>query len=129
MARRRFGYRRLWVLLQREGWKVNHKRIYRLYSEEGLAVRTKKRWKRPSHLRLVLPPAEGPNERWSMDFVSDRLESGRQFRVLTVVDHFNRECPLLEAGASMTGKAVAKGPGETVLLSPVAEGHHGRQRV
>ncbi len=87
---------------------MNHKRIYRLYCEEGLAVRTKKRRKRPSHLRLVMPPAEAPNERWSMDFVADRLENGRQFRVLTVVDHFSRECPLLEAGMSMTGKSVAK---------------------
>ena len=95
-------------MLRREGWKVNHKRVYRLYREEGLAVRTKKRRKRPSHLRLVMPPADGPNERWSMDFVTDRLENGRQFRVLTVVDHFSRECPLLEAGMSMTGKAVAR---------------------
>jgi putative transposase len=107
-SRRRFGYRRLWVMLRREGWKVNHKRVYRLYREEGLAVHTKKRRKRPSHLRLVMPPADGPNERWSMDFVTDRLESGRQFRVLTVVDHFSRECPLLEAGISMTGKSVAR---------------------
>ena len=95
-------------MLRREGWQVNHKRIYRLYCEEGLAVRTKKRRRRPSHLGLILPSAEGPNERWSMDFVVDRMENGRQFRVLTVVDHLSRECPLLEAGASMTGKSVAK---------------------
>ena len=107
-SRRRFGYRRLWVMLRREGWKVNHKRIYRLYCEEDLAVRTKKRRKRPSHIRLVMPPAEGPNQRWSMDFVTDQLESGRRFRVLTVVDHFSRECPLLEAGISMTGKSVSQ---------------------
>ena len=107
-ARRRFGYRRLWVLLRREGWKVNLKRVYRIYTEEGLAVRTKKRRKRPSHLRRVLPPATAPNERWSMDFVADRLENGRSFRILTVVDHVSRECPLLEAGVSMTGKSVAQ---------------------
>ena len=108
-SRRRFGYRRLWVLLRREGWKVNHKRIYRLYCEEGLAVRTKKRRKRPSHLRLVLPPAEGPNERWSDGFRGGsawRMDAS--FEMLTVVDHFSRECPLLEAGMSMTGKSVAK---------------------
>ena len=87
---------------------MNHKRVYRIYREEGLAVRTKKLRKRPSHLRLVMPPAEGSNERWSMDFVVDRLESGRQFRVLTVVDHLSRECPLLETGVSMTGKSVAR---------------------
>ena len=78
-------------MLRWEGWTVNHKRIYRLYCEERLAVRTKKRRKRPSHLRLVMPPAEAPNDRWSMGFVIDRLENGRQFRVLTVVDHFSRE--------------------------------------
>jgi putative transposase len=107
-ARPRFGYRRIGVLLRREGWRVNAKRVYRIYREEGLEVRTKRRRKRVSHVRLVLPPARGPNERWSMDFVTDRLESGRQFRVLTVVDHFSRECPLLEAGVSMTGRTVAR---------------------
>ena len=107
-SRRRFGYRRLWVLLRREGWQINVKRVYRLYTEEGLAVRTRKRRKRPSHVRLVLPPAEAPNERWSMDFVTDRMENGRQFRILTIVDHFSRECPLMEAGVSMTGKRVAR---------------------
>jgi putative transposase len=107
-ARRRFGYRRIWVLLRREGWSVNLKRVYRLYTEEGLSVRTKKRRKRPSHLRLVLSPAEAPNERWSMDFVTDRMENGRYFRILTVVDHVSRECPLLEAGVSMTGQGVAR---------------------
>jgi putative transposase len=107
-ARPRFGYRRLCVLLRREGWLVNQKRVYRIYREEGLEVRTKRRRKRASHVRLLVPPAEGPNERWSMDFVSDRLESGRQFRVLTVVDNFSRECPILEAGVSLTGEAVAR---------------------
>ena len=107
-ARPRFGYRRLGVLLRREGWLVNQKRVYRIYREEGLEVRTKRRRKRASHVRLLVPPAGGPNERWSMDFVTDRLESGRQFRMLTVVDNFSRECPLLEAGVSMTGKVVAR---------------------
>ena len=96
------------MLLRREGWEVNHKKIYRLYCEEDLAVRTKKRRKRASHLRMVLPPAESPNERWSMDFVTDRLENGRQFRILTAVDHFSCECPLLEVGVSMTGQNVAQ---------------------
>jgi putative transposase len=107
-ARPRFGYRRIGVLLRREGWIVNQKRVYRIYREEGLGVRTKRRRKRASHVRLLVPPAEGPNERWSMDFVTDRLERGRQFRVLRVVDNFSRECPLLEAGVSLTGKAVAR---------------------
>ncbi len=75
-ARPRFGYRRLCVLLRREGWAVNQKRVYRIYREEGLEVRTKKRRrKRASHVRLLVPPAQRPNERWSMDFVTDRLEN------------------------------------------------------
>lgn len=66
---------------------MNTKRVYRIYREEGLEVRTKRRRKRASHVRLVTPAPERPGERWSMDFVTDRLESGRQFRVLTVVDN------------------------------------------
>jgi putative transposase len=68
-----YGYRRLHVLLRREGWRVNHKLVYRIYKEEGLEVRTKKRRKRVSALRIVLPAPTRPNERWSMDFVSDSL--------------------------------------------------------
>ena len=110
-ARPRFGYRRLCVLLRREGWAVNQKRVYRIYREEGLEVRTKKRRrKRASHVRLLVPPAQRPNERWSMDFVTDRLESGRSFRVLTVLDQFSRECPLLEPGVSMTKAARVRRP-------------------
>ena len=105
-ARVRYGYRRLHVLLRREGWKVNHKRIWRLYKEEGLEVRTKKRRKRVSALRVVLPAAAMPNERWSMDFVSDSLHDGRRFRVLTVVDHVSRVSPAIEVGTSITGRRV-----------------------
>lgn len=107
-VRRRFGYRRLGVLLRREGWKVNHKRVYRLYREEDLAVRTKKRRRRPSHARVEWPAADGPDQRWSMDLMADRLESGRQFRILTTVDCFSRECPLIEAGVSIRGETVAR---------------------
>jgi putative transposase len=71
----RFGYRRLTVLLKREGWRVNAKRIYRLYLEEGLIVRTKPRKRLASQPRIVLPPATRPNQRWSMDFVC--ASSGR----------------------------------------------------
>lgn len=106
-ARPRFGYRRIHVLLRREGWSVNHKRVYRLYTAEELAVRTKRRKKRASHARLLLPGARRPNERWSMDFVADRLDDGRPFRVLTVVDQFSRECVRLEAASGLTGKNVA----------------------
>jgi putative transposase len=105
----RYGYRRLTVLLRREGWHVNAKRIYRLYCEEELIVRTKQRRKMARRERGSSPAVAGrPNERWSMDFVSDRLADGRSIRVLTVVDQFTRECICLEADRSMTGMKVAQ---------------------
>jgi putative transposase len=103
----RFGYRRLTVLLRREGWPVNAKRIYRLYTEDGLAVRPKVRRKIARRTRVPLAKAIRPNEKWSMDFVAARLLDGRWFRVLTVVDQFTRECPLLLADRSLTGRKVA----------------------
>ena len=107
-ARRRYGYRRLTVLLQREGWAVNHKRVYKLYQRENLGVRTKKRKKRASHLRIVPPAPTGANQRWCMDFVTDRLESGHYFRTLTVVDVFTRECLALHADRHLSGRKVAQ---------------------
>jgi putative transposase len=101
-----YGYRRLHVLLRREGWRVNHKLVYRIYKEEGLEVRTKTRRKRVSALRIVLPAPTRPNERWSMDFVSDSLHDGRRFRALTLVDHFTRESPGIEVGNSIPGRRV-----------------------
>ena len=91
-----YGYRRLHVLLPRGGWRINHKPVYRIYREEGLEGRTKKRRKRVSALRVALPAATRPNERRSMDFVSDSLHDGRRFRVSTTVDHFTRESPAIE---------------------------------
>ena len=96
------------MLLQREGWKVNAKRIYRIYVEEGLLVRTKERKKVAVKSRVPLSVAVRPNERWSMDFVHDRTADGRWFRVLTVVDQFTRECPLLFADRRLTGVKVAE---------------------
>ena len=91
-ARVRYGYRRLWVLLRREGYTVNHKRIYRLYREEGLAIRTKTpRRRRSCRYREARPAAGAPNEVWAMDFVADALFNGRRFRMLTVVDCHTRE--------------------------------------
>jgi putative transposase len=87
---------------------VNHKRVYRIYGEEGLMVRTKLRKKRASQLRPIAPKPTTRNERWSMDFVADTLLDGRRFRVLTVVDNFTRECPIIEAGISLTGKSVVE---------------------
>lgn len=107
-ARVRFGYRRLTVLLRRDGWHVNAKRIYRLYTEEGLTVRTKHRTKAASRARVSPPGATAPNQRWSMDFMSARLADGRWFRILTVVDQFTRECLCLLADQSLTGEKVAQ---------------------
>ncbi len=106
-SRVRYGYRRLTVLLNREGWDVNTKRIYRIYVEEGLMVRTKERKKAAVKPRVPLGTAMRPNERWSMDFVHDRLADGRWFRVLTVVDQFTRECPLLVTDQTLNGTKVA----------------------
>jgi putative transposase len=106
-SRLRFGYRRLTVMLRREGWVVNAKRIYRLYSADGLAVRTKVRKKIARRARVPAPAATRPNEKWSMDFVAARLLDGRWFRVLTVVDQFTRECLVLLADSSLTGQKVA----------------------
>ena len=102
----RYGYRRLTVLLRREGWPVNAKRIYRLYSQEGLIVRTKQRKKLARRNRTPQPLASRPNQCWSMDFVSDKLADGRSFRILTVVDQFTRECVCLQADRSMTSAKV-----------------------
>ena len=106
-VRVRFGYRRLTVLLKREGWRVNTKRIYRLYGLEGLEVRTKPRKKRANRLRVPRPAAMRPNERWTMDFVSARTTDGRWFRTLTVLDLYTRESLALIADRSLTGVKVA----------------------
>jgi putative transposase len=106
--RRRFGYRRLWVLLRREGFGVNHKRVYRLYREEGLLVRRRKRKRMTGATRAsALAPCRA-NERWSMDFVADALANGRRIRVLTVVDDFTRECLATEVDTSLPGLRVAR---------------------
>src|SRR5207249_9939463 len=98
---------RLTVMLRRQGWKVNTKRVYRIYREENLGVRTAKRKKRSGHVRVPLPESTRPNQRWSMDFVSDRLVNGRWFRILTVVDQYTRECLCAHADRSQTGEKVS----------------------
>jgi putative transposase len=107
-SRVRYGYRRLTVLLRREGRQVNAKRIYRLYSEEGLQVRTKKRAKRVAQARVPLATATRRNQRWSMDFVSDRFSNGLWFRVLTVLDQFTKEGLCTHADRRQTGKKVVE---------------------
>ena len=91
MERRRFGYRRLHVLLQREGHAVNPKRIERLYREAGLAVRRRGRKRCGAAPRGAVARPSGPNVQWSLDFVSDALAWGRRIRLLTVLDTFTRE--------------------------------------
>ena len=107
-VRVRFGYLRLWTMVRREGWQVNRKRVYRLYKLDGLEVRTKKRRKIASHARVPLAQAVAPNQRWAMDFVSDRLADGSGFRVLTIVDLFSRLNLALEAQKSFTGAQVSQ---------------------
>ena len=102
----RYGYKRIHLLLLREGWTVNHKRVYRIYCEEELGLRTKKKKKRASHARVPLPTPSGVNERWTMDFVADRLEDGRRFRALTVLDMYTRESLAVIPGFSLTGEHV-----------------------
>jgi putative transposase len=106
-SRVRFGYRRLTVILRREGWRVNPKRVYRLYTEDGLTVRTKIRKKLARRSRVATPKATRPNTKWSMDFMSAKLADGRWFRVLTVIDQFTRECLTLVADRALNGHRVA----------------------
>lgn len=106
--RRRFGSPRLCVLLRREGKIVNHKRVERIYREEGLSLRKRKKKRATAALRVVLPTPTEPNKRWSMDFVSDQLCDGRKFRSLTIVDDFSRESPAIEVDTSLPGKRVTR---------------------
>src|SRR3546814_8186774 len=101
--RRRFGYRRLGILLAREGMGMNHKKLLRLYSEEGLAVRRRRGLKRATGTRAPMALPQGPNQRWSLDFVADALSWGRRFRVLAVVDDFTREALALTVDTSIGG--------------------------
>jgi putative transposase len=105
-ARVRYGYRRLHVLLRREGWRINHKRVYRLYREEGLGIRVKRKTKRVCLPRGTPPPAQRPLERWSMDFLTDALADGRRFRVLTLVDNVSRVSPAIGVDFSLPGDRV-----------------------
>ena len=105
----RYGYKRIYVLLRRERWIVNHKRVYRLYCEEGLNLRAKRPKRRVSAAhRERRPPAAAVNESRSMDFVTDSLFNGRRFRCLTVVDNYSRECLAIEVGQHIKGEDVVR---------------------
>jgi putative transposase len=104
--KRRYGYRRIHVLLRREGWSINRKRTYRLYREAGLAVRRRKRKRIGPFERKPLPKPTVANRSWSMDFVSDGLADGRRLRCLNIVDDCTRECVAIEVDTSLTGTRV-----------------------
>jgi putative transposase len=106
--RRRFGYRRLLIMLRREGTHVNHKKLRRLYREERLQVRRRGGRKRALGTRAPMGIPQGPNQRWSLDFVSDQLGDSRRFRILAVVDDFTRECLALVADTSLSGLRVTR---------------------
>ena len=106
--RRRFGYRRLHVLLRLEGYVVNRKKTQRLYREEGLMVRRRRGRRRATGLRASLATVALPNERWSLDFVHDQFTSGRRFRILNIVDDATRECLAAIADTSISGKRVVR---------------------
>jgi putative transposase len=115
----RYGYRRLTVLLRREGWQVNAKRVYRIYDEEQLTVRSVERKKISRRQRIPQGTATASNQCWSADFVSDKLTDGRTYRILTVVDQFTRECIALVADRCLRGSDVA-----AALSHAIAERGH-----
>ena len=106
--RRRFGYRRLGLLLARQGVRINRKKLYRLYKEERLTVRKRGGRKRALGTRAPMSIPQDQNLRWSVDFVMDTLSSGRRFRILTLVDDFTRECLTLVAATSLTSLRVVR---------------------
>ena len=106
--RRRFGYRRIGVMLEREGIVMNHKKLRRLYREEGLAVKRRRGRKRSTGTREPMTLPTAPSKRWSLDFLSDVFGQGRRFRILAVADDFTRECLALVPDTSISGTRVAR---------------------
>jgi putative transposase len=105
---RRWGHPKLHVLVRRRGFMVNHKRTERLYREEGLCLRVRRKKKLAAVLRTPSPKGTSPNEHWAMDFIKDSFWTGRKFRCFTLVDTFTKECPLIEADTSLTGQRVVR---------------------
>ena len=106
--RPRFGYPRLHILLRREGWPINRKKVYRLYCEEKLKLRPKKRKRIASGLRVTPTVATKANHIWTMDFMSDTLSCGRRFRALSIVDAYSRKCLSVEVDTSLPGERVVR---------------------
>lgn len=107
-SRPRFGYKRILTLLRRQGYKIGKNKTYRIYREEGLQVKTKRRKKTVSRRRVSLPRPKRINRIWSMDFVHDRLACGRKFRMLTIVDYFSRESVAIEIDHGLKAQEVIR---------------------
>ena len=122
-TRTRYGYRRIWVLLRREGWKINPKRVYRLYCLENLQMRHKPPRRRvAAKLRGDRQPATAPNQCWSMDFVHDQTLEGQRLRVFTIVDNHTRVSPAVGVGRRYTAADV-------VATLEAATAAYGVQRI
>ena len=105
---RRWGHPKLHVLIRRQGLLVNHKRTERIYRQEGLALRVRRKKKLAAVLRTPSPKGTAPNQHWAMDFIRDSFWSGRKFRCLTIVDTFTKECIVIEVDTSLTGLRVVR---------------------
>jgi putative transposase len=119
--RRRFGCRRLHVLLKREGLVANHKRTERIYKEEGLSLRVRRRRKMASHGRVEIQEAQRLNELWAMDFMQDALFDGRRVRILTIMDIYTRECLRIEVDTSIRGQRVVAALGQIASMRGLPE--------
>ena len=114
---KRFGYRRVNMMLRREGISINHKKVYRLYKEAGLML--KRKLKRKTYAKRGMPDRSrlpGPNDRWSMDFVSDTTATGRKLRIFTLIDEVTRECIAIEVDTSITGQQVSRYLNKAILF-------------
>jgi putative transposase len=120
-TRRRFGCPRLHVMLRREGFMINHKRTERIYQQEGLSLRIRRRKKLSSLLRIEIPKPRHPNHIWSMDFMRDSLANGRSIKVLAVVDEYTRKCFRIEVDTSINGVRVVRTLGEIGQLVGLPE--------
>jgi len=120
-ARRRFGCPRLHVMLRREGFRINHKRTERIYRQEGLSLRIRRRKELSSLLRIEIPKPSHPNHIWSMDFMRDSLANGRSIKVLAVVDEYTRKCLRIEVDTSINGVRVIRALGEVSQIAGLPE--------
>jgi putative transposase len=120
-AKRRYGCPRIYDVLRREGWQVNYKKVERLYREEGLSLRIRKRKKRTAMVRVPLPKPERPGQVYAMDFVHDRLANGRRIKCLTIVDPLAKESPAIEVDTSIPGIRVCRVLDRIFAERPVPE--------